>query len=244
MLFAAQAARRGFVDNRPERSHLFDGVHQLVEVHRFDDVGIHPQCVAAEHIALFARGSHDDDRNELQLRVGFDLAQLEIGPGGHIGIAAGPRLCDVRHAPQLGGGDDAPGKTPPPVKPKRAGEGRKRGKQPGAPGSHLEFRGKADVYENRFPEGACGCGADLKAATDLGVVDSYQQTDIPEVTVTVTQHDMHKVACGCGRVHTATRPDGARQGRVGYGPNLQAFAVYLMVVQHIPVQRCVALLEG
>lgn len=126
-------------------------------------------------------------------------------------------------------GDDAPGKTPPPVKPKRAGEGRKRGKQPGAPGSHLEFRGKPDVYENRFPEGACGCGADLKTATDLGVVDSYQQTDIPEVTVTVTQHDMHKVACGCGRVHTATRPDGARQGRVGYGPNLQAFAVYLMV---------------
>jgi transposase len=141
-------------------------------------------------------------------------------------------------------GDDAPGKTPPPVKPKRAGAGRKRGKQPGAPGSHLEFRGEADVYENRFPEGPCGCGADLKAATDLGVVDSYQQTDIPEVTVTVTQHDMHKVACGCGRVHTATRPDGARQGRVGYGPNLQAFAVYLMVVQHIPVQRCVALLEA
>ena len=94
------------------------------------------------------------------------------------------------------------------MKPKRAAEGRKRGKQPGAPGSHLEFRGKADVYENRFPEGACGCGADLKAATDLGIVDSYQQTDIPEVTVTVTQHDMHKVACGCGRVHTATRPDG------------------------------------
>src|ERR1700716_3590449 len=43
------------------------------------------------------------------------------------------------------------------------------------------------------------------------------------------------------RVHTATRPDGARQGRVGYGPNLQAFTVYLIVVQHIPVQRCVAL---
>ena len=64
------------------------------------------------------------------------------------------------------------------------------------------------------------------------------------MTVTVTQHDMHQVACGCGRVHTATRPDGARQGRVGYGPNLQAFAVYLMVVQHIPVQRCVALLEA
>lgn len=123
------------------------------------------------------------------------------------------RSRNSRNSSMPPSGDDAPGKTPPPVKPKRAGEGRKRGKQPGAPGSHLEFRGKADVYENRFPEGACGCGADLKAATDLGVVDSYQQTDIPEVTVTVTQHDMHKVVCG--RVHTATRPDGARQAGSG-----------------------------
>jgi hypothetical protein len=79
---------------------------------------------------------------------------------------------------------------------------------------------------------------------DLGVLDSYQQHDIPEVSVTVTQYDMHTVTCGCGRSHTATRPDGARPGRVGYGPNLQAFAVYLMVVQHIPAQRCVALLES
>jgi transposase len=45
-------------------------------------------------------------------------------------------------------------------------------------------------------------------------------------------------------VHTAARPEGARAGPVGYGPNLQAFAVYLMVVQFIPVQRCVELLES
>ena len=45
-------------------------------------------------------------------------------------------------------------------------------------------------------------------------------------------------------MHTATRPDGARTGHVGYGPNLQALAVYLMVVQFIPVQRCVQLLES
>jgi hypothetical protein len=31
---------------------------------------------------------------------------------------------------------------------------------------------------------------------------------------------------------------------VGYGPNLQAFAVYLMVVHVIPVARCVQLLES
>ncbi len=50
--------------------------------------------------------------------------------------------------------------------------------------------------------------------------------------------------CGCGRVHTAARPEGARPGAVGYGPNLQAFAVYLMVVHFIPVHRCVELLAS
>ncbi len=50
--------------------------------------------------------------------------------------------------------------------------------------------------------------------------------------------------CGCGRRHTATRPDGARSGPVGYGPNLAAFAVYLMVVHFVPAHRVVALLES
>jgi transposase len=36
----------------------------------------------------------------------------------------------------------------------------------------------------------------------------------------------------------------ARPGIVGYGPNLQAFAVYLMVVHFVPAKRCVELLES
>ncbi|MGH3158592.1 MAG: IS66 family transposase, partial [Streptosporangiaceae bacterium] len=54
----------------------------------------------------------------------------------------------------------------------------------------------------------------------------------------------HAVVCGCGKVHTAARPDGARPGPAGYGPNLQAWAVYLMVVHALPVHRCVRLLES
>ena len=45
-------------------------------------------------------------------------------------------------------------------------------------------------------------------------------------------------------MHTAARPDGARSGPVGYGPDLHAFAVYLMVVHFMPAHRCVALLES
>lgn len=144
--------------------------------------------------------------------------------------------------------DDDLGKTPPaPVSKRRGGAPkRKRGKQPGAPGANLAWRESPDVSKDRFPEGCCGCGADLAVATDLGVVDRYQQHEIPQVTVKVIQYDQHRVRCGCGTVHTAGRPDGARSGNgnVGYGPILQAFAVYLMVMQFIPAHRCVELLES
>jgi len=140
--------------------------------------------------------------------------------------------------------DDDPGRTPPTARTRRDGSKRPRGKQPGASGANLAWVERPDDQQDRFPQGRCECGHDLADATDLGVVDRYQQHEIPQVTVEITQYDQHAVRCGCGTVHTATRPEGARTGPVGYGPNLQAFAVYLMVVQHIPVRRCVELLES
>ncbi|WP_219420612.1 IS66 family transposase, partial [Pseudonocardia nigra] len=76
------------------------------------------------------------------------------------------------------------------------------------------------------------------------MVDRYQQHEIPQVSATVIQYDQHQVECGCGTVHTAARPEGARPGPVGYGPNLQAFVVYLMVVHFLPAHRVAALVES
>jgi transposase len=140
--------------------------------------------------------------------------------------------------------DDVPGKTAPAAKRRRGGPKRPKGKQPGAPGANLAWVQRPDDQQDRFPQGHCECGQDLAEATDLGVVDRYQQHEIPQVSVKITQYDQHQVRCGCGTVHTARRPEGARTGPVGYGPNLQAFCVYLMVVQFIPVGRCVQLLES
>jgi transposase len=141
--------------------------------------------------------------------------------------------------------DDDPGKPAPPVKQRgRGGPKRARGKQPGTPGTHLAWTDDPNERRDRFPEGRCDCGDDLDGARDLGIVDRYQQHEIPQVAVTVTQYDQHQVQCGCGRRHTADRPDGARSGPVGYGPNLAAFAVYLMVVHFVPAHRVVALLES
>ncbi|QSB13757.1 IS66 family transposase [Natronosporangium hydrolyticum] len=140
--------------------------------------------------------------------------------------------------------DDDPGRSAP--KPKRSGgRGSKpRGKQPGAPGANLAWRQDPDDRVDRFPQGRCECGTELAQGRDLGIVDQYQQHEIPPVAVKVTQYDQHAVACGCGQVHTAARPEGARSGPVGYGPNLQALAVYLLAVQFLPVGRVLGLLES
>jgi transposase len=142
--------------------------------------------------------------------------------------------------------DDDLGKPAPPENKERGGGGpkRKRGKQPGAPGSHLPWTDNPDDRRDRFPQGRCDCGDDLGGARDLGIVERYQQHEIPQLSAKVTQYDQHQVECGCGKVHTAQRPDGARSGPVGYGPHLAAFAVYLMVVHFIPAHRIVAVLES
>ena len=60
-----------------------------------------------------------------------------------------------------------------------------------------------------------------------------------------TQHDVHTVRCRCGRAHTAPAPDEAgAPATVTYGICLQAWCVFLMVMHHVPVQRCAEILES
>ncbi|MGW4517286.1 IS66 family transposase [Streptomyces sp. NPDC004393] len=142
--------------------------------------------------------------------------------------------------------DDGPGRATPRKERRAKPSGRAKGKQPGASGTALRWReeDELDDHQDRYPEGTCDCGADLRAAMDLGVSDRYQQHEIPLVSVSVVQYDQHAVACECGRVHTATRPEGAGAGRVEYGPNLRAYAVYLLVVHFVPVHRVVEILTS
>jgi transposase len=181
-------------------------------------------------------------RDELIALVGVQAQQIAALTAMNDELAA--KLAKVEHLLSRNSSnssmppskDDDPGRRPPAANPARQGGGpkRSRGKQPGALGANLAWAGKPDDQVDRFPQGRCECGHDLAEAIDLGIVDRYQQHEIPQISVTVTQYDQHQVRCGCGRLHTATRPAGARAGVVGYGPNLQAFAVYLMVVHFSP----------
>ena len=75
---------------------------------------------------------------------------------------------------------------------------------------------------------------------------SHQVTDLPEARAQTIQHDRHEVECGCGRRHIADAPaevTGA-PGTVTYGLEFQAWCVFLMVMHHVPVERCADILES
>jgi transposase len=122
-----------------------------------------------------------------------------------------------------------------PTRDRRQPSARKPGKQPGAPGSALEMVADPDEVIDHQPLACHGCGAGLDGAQAAGLI-VRQVRDVPLVKVHVVEHRLHKRVCGCGAVSTATAPGGV-DAPVCYGPNLRAIAVYLVVFQHVPVER-------
>ena len=137
--------------------------------------------------------------------------------------------------------DDLPGRSRAAAK-RAKGSARGRGKQTGARGSALSWVSVPDERVPHRPEGCCGCGADLAGAHDVGVERSHQVHDLPQVRVTVWQHDVYRVRCGCGAEHVGLLPGEVSAAPSSYGVNLKALAVYLLVYQHVPVARCVQLI--
>jgi transposase len=134
--------------------------------------------------------------------------------------------------------DDLPGRKPP-RRQRRAAERaeKKRGKQPGSPGASMTWE-VPDRTEDHYPGGSCSCGLDLADAADLGVARSYQQEEVPVAAAERVQHDLHESRCACGKTHVAPRPAGVPDSALSIGPRLRALAVYLVVFQHVPVERC------
>lgn len=127
-----------------------------------------------------------------------------------------------------------------PERDRRQSSPRKPGKQPGAPGSALELVADPDEVIEHLPSACGGCGAGLAGAEAAGVL-VRQVRDVPLVKVRVVEHRMHKRVCRCGAVTSAPAPGGV-DGPVCYGPNLRAIAVYLVVFQHVPVERAAQLI--
>ncbi|MCA1836205.1 MAG: hypothetical protein LC721_07730 [Actinobacteria bacterium] len=88
-----------------------------------------------------------------------------------------------------------PGRRAPRRRRRSGAARRSRGKQPGAEGRRLGWVDVPDDTRCHRPAGRCACGADLAGAEDVRIERSQQVHDLPEIAVTVTQHDVWRVRC-------------------------------------------------
>jgi hypothetical protein len=63
-------------------------------------------------------------------------------------------------------------------------------------------------------------------------MERRQVFDLPEVTVTVTEHQLIERECRCGHRTKAAAPQGS-EGPVQYGPRVAAMIVYLYAGQFL-----------
>ncbi|WP_147333600.1 IS701 family transposase [Micromonospora craniellae] len=132
---------------------------------------------------------------------------------------------------------------PRPQSGKRGGSGRSRGKQPGAPGSTLELAADPDQVVQHRPDRCVNpaCGIGLDGGREYGR-QRRQVVELPERRPVVTEHQLVAVECaGCGQVSEPAAPAGVT-GRVQYGTDVKAAAVYARAGQFLPFGRVAALM--
>jgi len=153
------------------------------------------------------------------------------GPGRRTGAASGRNSGNSSMPPS----SDVFTKPAKPAAPK---SGRRRGRQPGAPGGGLALVADPHEVVDIFPSACGGCAAALTVSSeaDSAGYARRQCWDIPAVSVAVTETRWHTVRCGCGHATAAAVPGDIADAPC-YGPGLASLAVYLVVHQHIPIER-------
>jgi transposase len=109
---------------------------------------------------------------------------------------------------------------------------RKVGGQPGHEGKTLEMTAHPDeIVEHR----ACfcpDCGKDLTNQT-FELSGKRQVIDIPVIKHIVTEHQVYRCTCPCGKLVESDFPVGV-DSPVRYGKNIEALIGYLSVRQYLP----------
>ena len=120
-----------------------------------------------------------------------------------------------------------PSSDPPSVeKPARRPSGRQRGGQPGHEGHGRRLLAVEQVDEvvPVKPSVCCSCGAALSG--EDGHPFRHQVTEIPPVRATVTEYQLHTLACShCQTLTEASLPEGIPSG--AFGPGVQALTSLL-----------------
>ena len=134
---------------------------------------------------------------------------------------------------------DGPGFKPP----ERKSSGRKRGAQPGHPGSGPELLPieRVDQVVEHHPEACRRCGALLHGEDPDPL--RHQVIEIPPITPLVIEHRLHRLVCPCCSTSTcATLPADVEASH--YGPRLSALVGLLGSAFPLSVSKTQALLWG
>jgi transposase/regulator of replication initiation timing len=122
------------------------------------------------------------------------------------------------------------------AKAKRKGDvERNRGKQPGAPGANLSMRSNPDDTVIHPPSTCSSCGDDL-ADAPIESTERRQVFDIDKPVLGCIEHRAVTKRCRCGAKTKGRFPDTVK-APASYGPNVRASALYLLMGQHLPVER-------
>ena len=134
---------------------------------------------------------------------------------------------------------DGPGFKPPE---RRKGSGRKRGAQPGHPGSGPELLPieRVDEVVEHHPDACRRCGQLLRGDDPEPL--RHQVIEIPPITPVVLEHRLHRLVCPCCSTSTcAERPADVEPSR--YGPRLSALVGLLGSAFPLSFSKTQALLE-
>jgi transposase len=134
---------------------------------------------------------------------------------------------------------DGPGFKPPE---RRKGSGRKRGGQPGHPGSGPELLPieRVDEVVEHHPEACRRCGQLLEGVDPEPL--RHQVIEIPPITPVVIEHRLHRLVCPCCSTSTcASLPADVEASR--YGPRLSALVGLLGSAFPLSFSKTQALLD-
>ena len=124
----------------------------------------------------------------------------------------------------------------------KKGSGRRRGGQPGHPGTRRELVAVEELkaeYDIK-PHTCRRCGEELVGEDTHPY--RHQVAEIPPVKIEVTEYRLHTLACeACGTETRAKLPEGVPQG--GFGPRFQSQVSILSGKYHLSKRETVAILD-
>ncbi len=113
--------------------------------------------------------------------------------------------------------------------------GKSTGGQKGHKGKTLKMVNHPDQIIRHVPDQCEHCGKDLSGIQEV-LQDRRQVVDIPPISPTYTEHQVHSKQCICGHINRGIFPVGV-ENHIQYGSNVESMVAYLNVGQYLPYGR-------